>query len=103
MRISITIIIFFFVFAAPSYAQHYLDSIDKAERQEGKLVYWTYGYPNFEAMHSTDKAAAEYEFYYKHVGGCVMNKRALTKIEKHNKRVAGRLSSKIGANWKEMV
>ena len=102
MKIFFLPILFILTLPFYSKSQDYFKNLEKAEIKQGKIVYWQYGLTEIEKEFAKEKVSREFGFSFSLVVGCVVTKKIIYRITKHNKRVDILLSSRIGKNWRDL-
>jgi len=85
-----------------AYGQKYLDSLEKAERKARIISYWRYGLIDVEKEFAASKVAQKYQFSFRSVAGCVLTKKVIKRIDRHNDEVSGILNKRFRGDWKKI-
>ena len=101
---SILLIVTFIACFFAVRSQDHWTTLEKKEKRENKVVYWTFGYGNeFEKEYALEKAANKYGFSFNHVTGCIVTKKIISRIAGHNKTISKLISKKLGRDWLSVI
>jgi outer membrane protein OmpA-like peptidoglycan-associated protein len=79
-------------------------SFSSFSQGQGTLIKYKWGLeiiPNFQESLCKDKVAAEYQFKYQTVAGCIVSESEVAKWTKHNQDVEEQLQKRHGENWRD--